>query len=318
MNHDNTDIQRLQEKKNRGLSLAASFSRLGWDDKALLLLECGTYLGFADTSEGRTVIVEANFCKQRLCPGCNWRRSLKIFGNTSRILDYLDETEGKAIKYLFLTLTVKNVPLERLGAQIDAMSEGFKRMTNNRAWSRRVLGCMRTLEVTINHETMEAHPHYHLILAVRRSYATKKDETYWNHDQWCALWQQSARLDYVPNVSIERVHGRRSGIAEVSKYMAKDTDYIITAWENELGTEEAEAATDYIVRNLQEQMRGRRLISYTGILRKAQQALRIKDPEADDLTDDIRGDIVGAIRHYHWHAGLCAYRRAAWEEKEHE
>lgn len=308
MTNDTMNLARLQDKKNRGYMLASSFLRLGWKDKALLLMECGTYLAFADTTEGRTAIVEANFCKQRLCPACNWRRSLKIYGNTSRILDHLDETKGKEIKYLFLTLTVRNVPLDRLGDQIDAMADGFKRMTNNRAWTRRVLGCMRTLEVTINHETMEAHPHYHLILAVRREYATRGDATYWDHAHWVAAWQKACRLDYTPNVSIERVRGRRSGVAEVSKYMAKDTDYIVSAWEAQLGTEEAEAATDYIVRHLQQQMRGRRLIAYTGILRDAQRALRISDPERGDLTDDIRGDIVSAIRHYHWHAGLGAYR----------
>ena len=309
MNNDTIDLKRLQEKKHRGMCLASSFIRLGWNDRALALLECGTYLGFADTTKGGAVVVEANFCKQRLCPACNWRRSLKIYGNTSRILDYLDEKRGKEVKYLFLTLTVRNVPLPALGAQIDAMAQGFHRLTCNRAWKRRVLGCMRTLEVTINHDTMEAHPHYHLILAVRREYATKGDATYWNHEQWCDAWAKACRLDYTPNVSIERVRGRRSGVAEVSKYMAKDVDYIITAHENQIGTEEAEAATDYIVRNLQEQMHGRRLISYTGILREAQQALKIEDPETGDLTDDIRGDIVGAIRHYHWHAGLGAYRQ---------
>lgn len=308
MTNDTMNLARLQEKKNRGLVLCSSYQRLGWDDRALLVLQCGTYIGFAETSEGRTCIVEANFCKDRLCPACNWRRSLKIYGNTSRILDRLDEKYGKAIKYLFLTLTVRNVPLPRLGEQITAMSDGFKRMTNNRAWKRRVLGCMRTLEITINHETMEAHPHYHLILAVRREYATKGDGTYWNHDQWTEAWRKASRLDYTPNVSIERVKGRRSGVAEVSKYMAKDADYLVTAWENHLGTEEAEAATDYIVSNLATHMRGRRLISYTGILREAQQELRINDPEAGDLTDNIRGDIVGAIRQYHWHAGLGAYR----------
>lgn len=308
MKQDTIDLKRLQEKKNRGYMLASSFMRLGWEDRALLLMECGTYLGIATTTEGRQAIVEANFCKQRLCPACNWRRSLKIYGNTSRILDYLDQTRGDGIKYLFLTLTVKNCPLPRLGEQIDAMSEGFKRMINNRAWKHRVLGSMRTLEVTINHETQEAHPHYHLILAVNKQYATKHDATYWNHDQWVEVWRKACRLDYMPNVSIERVKGRRSGIAEVSKYMAKDADYIISAWENQISTEEAEATTDYIVKNLQEQMKGRRLISYTGVLRQAQQALRISDPETGDLTDDIRGDIVGAIRHYHWHAGLACYR----------
>lgn len=302
-----TTLQQLQAKKHRGLALAASFARLGYEDRAQLVLDCGTYLGIVDQGEGAR-IVEANFCKQRLCPACSWRRSLRIYSTTSQILNHLDKTQGKAIKYLFLTLTVKNVPLPDLGQALDDMAAAFKRLTNNRAWTNRVRGCMRTLEITINHDTMQAHPHYHLILAVDRSYATKGDSTYWRHEDWQAAWAKAARLDYAPQVSIERVKGtREQGIAEVSKYMAKDSDYIIDSMAAQMGTEEAEAATDYIVGQLLHQLHGRRLISYTGILRKAQQALRITNPEDGDLTDTIRGDITQAIRRYHWSAGLGRY-----------
>lgn len=315
----NTSLKKLQEKKNRGYLLAASYLRLAenppetpdppekWIARAQLVINCGTYIGIAETDGGEAAIVEANFCKQRLCPACSWRRSVKIYGATSRILDYIDATEGKAVKYLFLTLTVKNVPLPRLSQTIDQMSEAYNRLRNNRAWKRRILGAMRTLEITINPETHEAHPHYHLILVVPRSYATKGDKLYWTHADWQAQWKQAARLDYAPQVSIERVKGRKAGVAEVSKYMAKDTDYLIDSQAAHMGTEEAEALTDYLVSNLTEQLRGRQLVSYTGLLRKAQQALRIKDPETGPLVDKVRGDIASAIKHYHWSAGLGRY-----------
>lgn len=306
MKNYNTTLTKLQDKKNRGYLLAASYMRLGEIDRAKLVADCGTYIGMADTPEG-VGIVEANFCKQRLCPACSWRRSIKIYGATSRILDYLDATEGRSIKYLFLTLTIRNVPLERLGEAIDHMSDAYNRLRNNRAWKKRVKGAMRTLEVTINHETGQAHPHYHLILAVDRSYATKGDTTYWTHADWQRAWQQAARLDYAPQVSIERVRGRKVGVAEVSKYMAKDVDYLIDSQQAQMGTEEAEALTDYLVGQLSKQLHGRRLVSYTGVLRKAQQALRIKDPETGPLVDEMRGDITSAIKHYHWAAGLGRY-----------
>lgn len=301
-----TALKKLQEKKNRGYLLAASYARLGDLDRAQLVADCGTYIGIQDTGEG-AAIVEANFCKQRLCPSCSWRRSIKIYGATSRILDYIDQAQGGAVKYLFLTLTVRNVPLPRLSQTIDQMSEAYNRLRNNRAWKRRVLGAMRTLEVTINPETHEAHPHYHLILAVPRSYATKGDKLYWTHADWQRAWQQAARLDYAPQVSIERVRGRKAGVAEVSKYMAKDTDYLIDSQQAQMGTEEAEALTDYLVSQLTQHLKGRQLVSYTGLLRQAQQALRIKNPEESTLTDEIRGDVTSAIKHYHWSAGLGRY-----------
>lgn len=306
--HDSIVLTKLQDKKNRGYILAASLNRLGYDTWAPLVQDCGTYIGMATDERGVGHIVEANFCTHRLCPTCNWRRSLRIYATTSRILDYLDQTEGKRIKYLFLTLTVRSVPLTELGSEIDKMSSAFRRLISNRAWTNRVLGCMRTLEITINKDTGMAHPHYHLILAVPRSYATKGDKLYWSYEQWQAVWRKSAKLNYDPQISIERIKGgREAGIAETAKYMAKDTDYLIDATQANMGTEEAEALTDWLVENLVTQMKGRRLVGYTGLLRKAQQALKITNPETGELTDTIRGDVAQAIRHYHWNAGLCCY-----------
>lgn len=306
--YDTRLLAKLQPKREKCLILAASLDRLGIDNWAPLVRDCGTWIGIADDDQGEGHIVEANFCTHRLCPACNWRRGLRIYSTTSRILDYIDVKQGRAVKYLFLTLTVKNCNIPDLGASIDQMSAAFKRLTNNKAWKRRVLGSMRTLEVTINKETMTAHPHYHLILAVPRSYGSASDPLYWTHDQWQAAWRKACRLDYDPQVSIQAIKGgRKAGIREVAKYMAKDSDYLIDATEAQMGTEEAEAMTDYLVRNLGAQLKGRRLVSYTGLLREAQRALRLEDPETAPLVDKLRSDVAQAIRRYRWHAGICQY-----------
>ena len=297
MSNHNTQLSKYQEKHKRALLLVESYRRLGMDRLADRTEECGTYLGFAETGEG-VKLVQANFCDGRLCPTCLWRRSLRIYGTTSNIMDHLDQTRGEEIKYLFLTLTVRNVPGDKLGSTIDTMAEAYHRLTSNKAWMRRVKGAMRTLEITCNHETGEYHPHYHLILVVDRSYATKADKTYWKQEDWQRAWQQAARLDYTPQVSISAVKGRRKGIAEVSKYCAKDADVILPNQPEE---------TDRIVQDLTSALHKRRLISYTGLMRRARLELGIKDPETAPLVDDIRGDIASAIIHYHWSAGLGRY-----------
>jgi plasmid rolling circle replication initiator protein Rep len=297
MAHNTINIEKLQEKKLAGLELAESFRRIGDLDRAVRVEQCGTFLEVAIMMTGDEKLTAANFCKERLCPACSWRRSVRIFSTTSQIMDYIDRTDENH-KYLFLTLTVKNCPGNQLGATIDAMSEAFKRMTNNKAWQRRVRGSMRTLEVTINHESKTYHPHFHLILVVDKDYAKKGSKTYWTQEEWAAVWQKSARLSYTPSVWIEAVKGRRQGVEEVSKYMAKDADYILP--DDKLGTDE-------IVSTLQRYMAGRRLISYTGIMREAQRALKLSDPENGPLTDDIRGDVACAIKRYHWSAGARRY-----------
>lgn len=305
-NNLTTFLTEMQDKKNRGMALAASYTRLGNGRMAALILSCGTFLEVTTTEGGENLVTAANFCKARLCPACNRRRSLRIFCNTSRILDYIDE-HGPKVQWLFLTLTVRNCRLDELGQSIDRMMEAFKRMTNNRAWKRRVLGSMRTLEVTVDWRADTAHPHLHLILAVPKEYGRRTNDLYWTFEDWRDLWQTSARLEYLPNVRIEKVRGRRSGVAEVSKYMAKDTDYIIDATANEIETEEAEAATDRVVSVLTQAMHKRRLVSYTGILKQAAQALRIEDAEGGELVDTLRGDVAAAVRRFHWAAGLGCY-----------
>lgn len=295
------NIDKLQDKKVMGLKLAESFRRLQDDKRAVRIEQCGTYLEISTMEDGNEKLTAANFCRERLCPACSWRRSTRIYANTSKILDYIDDHD-KDHKYLFLTLTVANCTADKLGETLDAMAEAFKRMINNRAWKNRIMGCMRTTEVTINHETDTYHPHYHLILMVPRNYARKGSKLYWTQEQWAELWQLSARLSYKPHVWIEVVKGgRQAGVKETSKYLAKDSEYILP---------DDPERTDQIVAILQEHLAGRRLVSYTGDLLRAQRALRLADPETGDLTDGtVRGDIVAAIRRYHWNAGLCRYQQ---------
>lgn len=290
------NLGKLQAKKVLGLKLAESFHRLGMPDRASRIEQCGTFLEISTTPEGDK-LTAANFCRERLCPACSWRRSIRIFATTSQILDHLDKTDPD-VKYLFLTLTVRNCPPEQLGATLDTMADAYNRLRNNRAWKRRVKGAMKTMEITINHETGTCHPHYHLILVVSKDYARKGSKTYWTHEEWQEAWRKSARLDYDPQVSIEAVKGRRQGTEEMSKYLAKDSDYILP---------DDPERTDQMVTILQQHLAGRRLISYTGCMLQAQRALKLANPEEGPLVDDLRGDVACAIKRYHWSTGLRRY-----------
>ena len=98
---DNKWRDRHLEKNN----LADSYKRLG-DKKYYRVLDCSTFLEFGVTKSSSLKLLQANFCKVRLCPMCAWRRSLKTFGQVSKVMDYVEENYD--YKYIFLTLTVKN------------------------------------------------------------------------------------------------------------------------------------------------------------------------------------------------------------------
>ena len=68
--------------------------------KAARLYTCGNALGFHQDEDGKKKLAAANFCHVRLCPLCSWRRSLKLFGQTSQILDYMGQNGD--YRYIFI------------------------------------------------------------------------------------------------------------------------------------------------------------------------------------------------------------------------
>ena len=75
--------------------------------------------------------------------------------------------------FLFLTLTVPNCTGYDLPETIDNLQYGFRRLLQMKKFKNAVKGYFKALEVTINKKrfcTAMYHPHYHVILAVDKSY----------------------------------------------------------------------------------------------------------------------------------------------------
>lgn len=285
-----------QEKKLKNLSVSESFYRLNEKWKARALEGCGEVLQFVKLEDRSLKLQKANFCKNRLCPMCAWRRSLKIFGQVSKIMDYL----GDQYHYLFLTLTIKNVYFEDLNRTIDEMMRGFKLLMQSKRIKKSVLGAFRGLEVTFNHDDGSFHPHFHIILAVNKSYFHSRE--YIQKDEFIALWKRSMKLDYDPIIDIRKIHNKVSkAVAEVAKYTVKDKDYVL----------EDKDLQDKLVQAFSTVLHRRRLISYTGIFREIHKFLNLDDAVDGDLintnNEEIREDLKQALIVYRWNFGLGDY-----------
>ena len=287
---------KFQPKKELSRKLARVYNELELYKRSQRVYECGDYLEFA-ISEGKSKLHFAHFCKDRLCPMCAWRRSLKIFNNTMRILDYLAPRD---FTYLFLTLTVKNCSADELSETVDNLFDGFRYLYNkNKVFKNAVHGTFRTVEVTRNKRTGLFHPHMHVILAVSKSYF--KSKHYIKHEQWCSLWQKAAKLDYLPIVDIRTITGYGKGtigaVAETSKYAVKGTDYLSCSFEQQVK----------YVKALLESLTRRRLVAYTGVFKEAYQFLALEDEETGNLinvSDDGEKLLHDMIIKYKWKAGV--------------
>lgn len=309
--HLQAEVDRtFTQKKLDSLVISDAYQKLSKNNtfshfakKSQRVSECGTFLEWAIRGSDHKLI-NANFCKDRLCPMCNWRRSLKIYGQTSAIMDVL---QGMGFDYLFLTLTVKSCLAEDLSATIDELFKGWRYLYNKNKRFREICeGCFRSLEITRNKQTGLYHPHLHSIIAVKKDYWSNH---YIKASEWSALWKKACKLEYDPVIYVEKVKPRygdldtgiKHAVLEVSKYAVKSSDIITRA-----SPEQIEIVRDFSVA-----LSNRRLCEYYGIFRKVKQDLHLDDPEDGNLvnTDNIqlRPDLADLIIRCHWKNGLYVY-----------
>ncbi len=229
--------------------------------------ECGTYLKFKQIPDGSLKLKHANFCRERMCPMCQWRRSLKLGTQADKIYRVLT---GEGYSHIFVTLTVKNCKAEELNQTVDSVLNGFYLLRRKSLWMNAIRGYYRALEITYNSESDTYHPHIHVLCTVDSNYFVSDE--YIKHDQLMEAWKDVMKLDYNPSVHIERVKQKpnqriTSACAEVCKYPVK------TAEVNDWHTLEV---MDYA-------LRGRRLIQWGGITLKTRKELELDDVEKGNL-----------------------------------
>lgn len=297
-------------KKNRSLELAASYKRLNMDNKAYRVKSCGTYLEFKRFKNNNDFkLNHANFCMNPLCAMCSWRRSLKIFGQVSRIMEELKKE--KEYRFIFLTLTQRNVSGSILVDELNLMFKGWKKLTERKPFKKAFIGWFRALEIThnldINSKDYDSyHPHFHVILMVNKSYF-KNPDIYISNDQMIQLWKDSMGLDYSPNIDIRAFKTSKKdlskSIAETAKYAVKDEDILIS---------DNKELTDITVSILDEAISRRRMIAFGGKLKEMHKKLNLDDIETGDLVNTDSEEIENneldfVIEKYSWHVGYKQY-----------
>lgn len=268
------------------ISLYDFADRFTLGERAEKMLVCGNRIGYDENNK----IVFANFCRQRLCPLCQRRRSLRVFSGFCRVLEQLSE-----FKFLHLVLTVPNCEPDSLGYTLDIMQKLSSRLFRLPPLKRAFKGIARCTEVSYNKKTDTFHPHFHCLVCVAKSYATSRD--YVRHKDlrrwWSVLWglRDTDRPERIPDNAImlneEEVNAKDllqifitvaddKALPEIAKYAVKPLEF-----------EASRTERAYVLEKLFEGLHGRRLIQTYGNIKETFAKLNI-DPDGDD--EDTNGE----------------------------
>ena len=302
--HTNNEIEELKRlvsdiydiKKQNNLKLAARYqmiakksTELSTDDYYLRkyerLEQCSTYLEFRrEKSSGKYKLINTNLCRVRLCPLCAYKRSLAVYHNTAEIINYINTNYSRS-KYLFLTLTVKNVVGSELSNAIDTLTRAWQNMSKQKRIKNVVLGTVRSIEITYNKRSNTYHPHLHVLIHTTADIYAGRN--YISQAEFADRWRSAAGIDYQPVVDIRRLrHNNGREVAEIAKYSVKPLEW--------------DKCAESVIITLDDVLHKRHLLSLSGTMREAKRELKIADIEEkkEFLANFDEGDKILFFYHF--------------------
>ncbi|PTJ44506.1 protein rep [Staphylococcus simulans] len=274
-------MDKYTEKKQRNQVFQKFIERHVREGQMYLIKDCNTFLSFvADKTLQKKKLYKSNLCKNRFCPVCAWRKARKDALGLSLMMQYIKQEEQK--EFLFLTLTTPNVKSDDLESEIKHYNQSFRRLSNRKKFKSIAKGYVRKLEVTYNQKRDDYNPHFHVLIAVNKSYF-KDTKSYISQKEWLNLWKDVTGIDEITQVHVQKIkQNNNKELYEMAKYSGKDSDYLIN-----------QKVFDTFYKSL----KGKQILVYSGLFKEARK--KLKNGDLDYLKEVDPTEYIYQI-FYHW------------------
>jgi len=230
-------------RKISSLNVAGSFSishSYRQQRQAERIKDCANVLRFVLVEQdGKNVFrfENAQFCGSPACANCAARRAKKMLARFLKAFPSIHQ-DYPTMRYVLLTLTVKNCHVSELNGTIKAMNAAWKRLSERKAFP--ALGFIRSLEVTKEQDKLDkkgnliqkanvdyVHPHFHVLLGLPASYF---GGNYLSTQKWVVLWRHALRVDYDPICDVRIVKPRKKDRDGKEYDTTKIVDGVSSEW----------------------------------------------------------------------------------------
>lgn len=255
------NMEKYTEKKQRNQVFQKFIKRHIGENQMDLVEDCNTFLSFvADKTLEKQKLYKANSCKNRFCPVCAWRKARKDALGLSLMMQYIKQQENK--EFIFLTLTTPNVMSDELENEIKRYNNSFRKLIKRKKVGNVIKGYVRKLEITYNKKRDDYNPHFHVLIAVNKSYFTDK-RYYISQQEWLDLWRDVTGISEITQVQVQKIRqNNNKELYEMAKYSGKDSDYLIN-----------QKVFDAFYKSL----KGKQVLVYSGLFKEAKKKLKNGD-----------------------------------------
>jgi len=254
-------MEKYTEKKQRNQVFQKFIKRHVKEGQMDLIKGCNTFLSFvADKTLEKQKLYKSNLCKNRFCPVCAWRKARKDALGLSLMMQYIKQQENK--EFIFLTLTTPNVISDELENEIKRYNNAFRKLIKRKKVGSVIKGYVRKLEITYNKKRDDYNPHFHVLIAVNKSYFTDK-RYYISQKEWLELWRDVTGISEITQVQVQKIRqNNNKELYEMAKYSGKDSDYLIN-----------QKVFDAFYKSL----KGKQVLVYSGLFKDAKKKLKNGD-----------------------------------------
>ena len=213
------------KKKKKNLKLADVIKDKVGETTLTAIQNCSYFMKFyANVTLEKRKLMMANSCNNRFCPMCAYRKARK--DGLKHMIMMKKLKIDKKYSFIFLTLTAPSVTGENLRKEVIDYAAAFQKLAKLKEFQNMNVGYIRKLEITYNSKKDTYHPHYHVLICVDKNYF--KDKKYIKQSKWLEMWQLAKRDNNISVVDVRRVKDSEEDnvYLEISKYTAKDSDYI--------------------------------------------------------------------------------------------
>ena len=255
------NMEKYTEKKQRNQVFQKFIKRHIGENQMDLVEDCNIFLSFvADKTLEKQKLYKANSCKNRFCPVCAWRKARKDALGLSLMMQYIKQQEKK--EFIFLTLTTPNVMSDELENEIKRYNNSFRKLIKRKKVGSVIKGYVRKLEITYNKKRDDYNPHFHVLIAVNKSYFTDK-RYYISQQEWLDLWRDVTGISEITQVQVQKIRqNNNKELYEMAKYSGKDSDYLIN-----------QKVFDAFYKSL----KGKQVLVYSGLFKEAKKKLKNGD-----------------------------------------
>lgn len=301
------NVSKWERYKQLSGEISDRLIKLGYVGRGYRMKDCGSFIRYKICPDCGTFYVErTNLCRDRFCPICNWRLSLKRYVKMHEVFDTIDRRYPRAV-YTMITLTLKNCKKDYIDQALNRIGEAWHKITSSRKFQGLVAGYAKSIEITYNRQTHEFHPHIHSIIMW-----TGAEQNDYIIDRWLELINgygdelavhsaQEGHEIYTVESGETFGDSKLGAILEVFKYAIKNNDL------QDMPLNEFKALLGSVL--------NRRLVSFGGIIKNVARELNAADLEEIDGEDqEITvckkcGSVDLDTMIYQWSFGTSSYQR---------